>query len=121
MPITPFLFRNAQIFPHGVLLWRWFRSESLQICHAVDKIGSPWTSNNHYYNNLQGNILLYSIFIYQQVSLVVELDDVHDYNDSLAEAVVENAKRYISMVSDIVYELLPLYKEKEVGSFLKNV
>lgn len=47
--------------------------------------------------------------------MVVELDDVHDYNDSLAEAVIENTKRYINMVSEIVYELLPSYKEKDVG------
>jgi DNA replication licensing factor MCM7 len=50
----------------------------------------------------------------EQVELVVELDDVHDFDSDLVEAFINNARRYSAMVSDVVYELLPTYKEKEV-------
>ena len=38
------------------------------------------------------------------------------FDQDLAEAVVENARRYTSLVSDVVAELLPEYKTREVGA-----
>ena len=32
----------------------------------------------------------------------------------LAEAIVQNTRRYVSIFSDVVSELLPIYKQKEV-------
>lgn len=47
-----------------------------------------------------------------QVSLCVDLDDVYDYNDSLVDAIVQNARRYTTLFSDVILELLPSYKER---------
>uniref|UniRef100_A0A8D8B713 DNA replication licensing factor MCM7 n=1 Tax=Culex pipiens TaxID=7175 RepID=A0A8D8B713_CULPI len=49
----------------------------------------------------------------EQVGLTVDLDDVATYNDQLAEAIQKNARRYIKLFSDTVFELLPSYKERE--------
>lgn len=52
----------------------------------------------------------------EQVDFVVDLNDLADFDPDLAEAIVENAKRYYKIVCDVVSELLPGYKEKEVVS-----
>lgn len=44
----------------------------------------------------------------------IELDDVHDFDDELAIAILENARRYENLMSDLVYEILPNYKEREI-------
>nr|CAD7410975.1 unnamed protein product [Timema poppensis] len=49
-----------------------------------------------------------------QVSLVVELDDLLEFDSELAESVLANTRRYCNLVSDVVYELLPDFKQKEV-------
>lgn len=48
--------------------------------------------------------------------MYVELDDVHDYNEELANAIIDNTRRYSNLVSDLIFELLPKYKEREVGA-----
>ncbi|RMB92773.1 hypothetical protein DUI87_30823 [Hirundo rustica rustica] len=50
----------------------------------------------------------------KQVALWVALDDVAEDDPELAEAVVDNARRYGRVFSDAVYELLPLYGSAEV-------
>lgn len=45
---------------------------------------------------------------------MVDLDDLHDAQEELAEAVRQNTRRYTNMVSDVVYEMLPDYKHREV-------
>ncbi|KAF2880379.1 hypothetical protein ILUMI_25795 [Ignelater luminosus] len=50
----------------------------------------------------------------EQVALNIELDDVSDYDESLAKAITNNTRRYVNMMSDIVYELLPTFKEHDV-------
>ncbi|XP_061709388.1 DNA replication licensing factor Mcm7 [Cydia pomonella] len=52
----------------------------------------------------------------EQVAFTVELDDLHETNEDLAEAVRQNTRRYTSMVSDVVYEMLPDYKHREVAA-----
>lgn len=44
----------------------------------------------------------------------MDLDDLHEANEDLADAVKQNTRRYTNMVSDIVYEMLPDYKHREV-------
>ncbi|XP_065079085.1 DNA replication licensing factor Mcm7 [Ochlerotatus camptorhynchus] len=50
----------------------------------------------------------------EQVGLTIDLDDVASYNDQLAEAIQGNCRRYVKLVSDTIFELLPSYKEREV-------
>ncbi|KOB64908.1 Uncharacterized protein OBRU01_22755 [Operophtera brumata] len=50
----------------------------------------------------------------ESVSFVVELDDLHEAQEELAEAVRQNTRRYTNMVSDVVYEMLPDYKHREI-------
>lgn len=42
------------------------------------------------------------------------MDDIADYNESLAQAIQENARRYASFFANVIQELLPNYKEREV-------
>lgn len=44
----------------------------------------------------------------------VELDDLYDFNEDLAKAVQGNARRYTNLLSDIVYELLPTFVQREI-------
>lgn len=50
----------------------------------------------------------------EQVSLVIDLEHVQDYEPDLSDAIVENTRRYVSLFSDAVQELLPEYKQKDV-------
>lgn len=52
----------------------------------------------------------------EQVSMWLELDDLHDFDDELATAIMENTRRYENLVSDLIYEILPNYKEREVSA-----
>ncbi|ALC43652.1 Mcm7 [Drosophila busckii] len=50
----------------------------------------------------------------EQVLITIDLDHLADFNESLAEAVTENCRRYASIFSDVIAELLPSYKQHEV-------
>lgn len=50
----------------------------------------------------------------EQVLLTVDLDHLAEFNEGLAEAVVNNSRRYAAMFSDVIAEMLPNYKEHEV-------
>ncbi|KAL4220076.1 Mcm2-7 hexameric complex component [Mactra antiquata] len=50
----------------------------------------------------------------EQVGLTIDLDDVYDHDPDLAEAIVENTRRYASIFAEVVQELLPDYREREV-------
>lgn len=50
----------------------------------------------------------------EQVGLWIDLDDIRDHDPELADAIVENSRRYVHLFSEIVQELLPEYREKEV-------
>uniref|UniRef100_A0A0B6ZXU6 DNA replication licensing factor MCM7 n=1 Tax=Arion vulgaris TaxID=1028688 RepID=A0A0B6ZXU6_9EUPU len=50
----------------------------------------------------------------EQVAITIEVDDVADYDPDLGESILENARRYVQIFGDAVYELLPDYKQKEV-------
>lgn len=53
-----------------------------------------------------------------QVSLHIELDDLDHFDNSLADAVSANARRYTSMIADVVQDLLPSYKDHEVSTLV---
>ncbi len=42
------------------------------------------------------------------------MDDLAEYNESLAEAVQQNTRRYVSFFANVISELLPSYKERDV-------
>lgn len=71
-------------------------------------------SFTYYKNNLQMKIHISGPLI--QVELCIELDDLEEFDPDLVEAVLNNTKRYVNMVSDIVYSLLPNYKHKDVSN-----
>lgn len=50
----------------------------------------------------------------EQVEITMELDEISEYEPELAEAVQENGRRYTNLFADVIYDLLPDYKEKEV-------
>lgn len=50
----------------------------------------------------------------EQVLITIDLDDLAEFNESLAEAVIENCRRYAAIFSDVIAELLPSYKQQEV-------
>lgn len=50
----------------------------------------------------------------EQVEFVVELDDLNIYDSDLVAAVMGNTRRYTNIISDVVYDLLPTFKEREV-------
>ncbi|XP_023319814.1 DNA replication licensing factor mcm7 [Eurytemora carolleeae] len=49
----------------------------------------------------------------EQNSLVLDLDDVAEFDQDLAEAVRGNTRRYVSLVEDVIDTLIPEYKERE--------
>lgn len=49
----------------------------------------------------------------EQVALYVELDDVHEYDEDLAQAIINNTRRYSVMCTDIIFDILPQFKERE--------
>ena len=51
----------------------------------------------------------------EQVQLEIDLDDIMDHDPELAEAIIENSRRYQALFADAVAELLPQYKEKDVS------
>lgn len=50
----------------------------------------------------------------EQVNITIDLDDLADYNEPLAQAVQQNCRRYVSFFANVIQELLPNYKEHEV-------
>lgn len=50
----------------------------------------------------------------EQVLLTIDLDHLAEFNEGLAEAVVSNSRRYAALFSDVIAEMLPNFKEREV-------
>lgn len=48
------------------------------------------------------------------MALTIDIEDVTEHDPDLAQAMVENTRRYINLFADAVQELLPDYKEREV-------
>ena len=43
----------------------------------------------------------------EEVELVVDLDDVSEFDVELADAIRQNARRYQQLFSEVVFEMLP--------------
>lgn len=39
---------------------------------------------------------------------------MHEFNESLVEAITQNTRRYSNLFSEVILELLPTYKERNV-------
>lgn len=52
----------------------------------------------------------------EQVALTIDIEDVTEHDPDLAQAMIENTRRYINLFADAVQELLPDYKEREVSN-----
>jgi DNA replicative helicase MCM subunit Mcm2 (Cdc46/Mcm family) len=63
-------------------------------------------------------ILLYVFSL--QNSIVVDLDDLSQFNPDLSETVQANARTYMKLISDIVFEMLPSLKDRDVRNFASN-
>ncbi|KAJ8920651.1 hypothetical protein NQ315_004790 [Exocentrus adspersus] len=50
----------------------------------------------------------------EQIAMYVELDDLNDFDEELASAVLANTRRYSNLISDIVYDLLPSFIQRDV-------
>jgi len=50
----------------------------------------------------------------EQTALYIDIDDVQETDPALAESIMENTKRYTDIFSDVIFEMLPEYKEREV-------
>lgn len=50
----------------------------------------------------------------EQIALYIDLDDVHEYDDDLAKAILQNTKRYTNLFSDVVFDILPTFVEREI-------
>ncbi|CAF3801863.1 unnamed protein product, partial [Adineta steineri] len=50
----------------------------------------------------------------EQTTLVIDLDDIATVDPELADAISENCRRYTQLFAQVVQELLPELKDKEV-------
>ncbi|XP_046821339.1 DNA replication licensing factor Mcm7 [Vespa crabro] len=50
----------------------------------------------------------------EQIALIIELDDIQEFDDELAAAIANNTRRYINLLLELVQEILPEFKEKPV-------
>ena len=50
----------------------------------------------------------------EQTTLVVDIDDIARVDPELADAILDNSRRYIQIFSQVVQEMLPELKDKEV-------
>lgn len=49
----------------------------------------------------------------EKSAIWIELDDIFEHDVSLAQAILQNAKRYVTLFSDAIAELLPEFRTKE--------
>lgn len=54
----------------------------------------------------------------EAVALQIDIDDVTTHDEDLSKAILANTKRYSAIFSDVVQELLPVYREKQVDIIL---
>ena len=52
----------------------------------------------------------------EQIAIHIDLADLANHDQELADACVDNAKRYNELFYDAVQELLPEYKDKDVST-----
>ena len=52
---------------------------------------------------------------------MIDLDDIATIDPELADAIAENCRRYTQLFSQVVQELLPELKDKEVNELKENI
>ncbi|KAF8789033.1 DNA replication licensing factor MCM7 like protein [Argiope bruennichi] len=52
----------------------------------------------------------------EQVMMTVDLDDVAVMFEDLCEAILQNARRYSALFADVIQEMLPNYKIRDVAA-----
>ena len=57
----------------------------------------------------------------EQTTLVVDIDDIARVDPELADAILDNSRRYIQIFSQVVQEMLPELKDKEVKIDLRMI
>ncbi|CAF1214045.1 unnamed protein product [Rotaria sp. Silwood1] len=50
----------------------------------------------------------------EQTTLVIDIDDIATVDPELADAIIENSRRYTQLFSQVVQEMLPELKDKEI-------
>lgn len=50
----------------------------------------------------------------EQTALNIHLDDIAEFDNELADAIIGNARRYTILASDVVFELLPKFVQHDV-------
>ncbi|KAF5306655.1 hypothetical protein FQA39_LY08844 [Lamprigera yunnana] len=50
----------------------------------------------------------------EQTAMYIDLDDVNDHDENLANAIVSNTRRYVNILSEVVFDLLPTFREHDV-------
>ena len=51
----------------------------------------------------------------EQISLYIDLNDLASFDQDLADACLENSKRYNEIFYEAIQELIPEYKDKDVN------
>ncbi|XP_066588557.1 DNA replication licensing factor Mcm7 [Prorops nasuta] len=64
--------------------------------------------------NFKYRSLLTKVAHREQISFMIELDDLHEFDDELAVAVANNTRRYINLAQELIQEILPDFKERPV-------
>ncbi|KFM80590.1 hypothetical protein X975_03952, partial [Stegodyphus mimosarum] len=66
--------------------------------------------------SLKYGLQLVQIAHREQVAITIELDDVAEMFEDLCEAIEENARRYSALFADVIQEMLPDYKTRQVAA-----
>ncbi|KAF4519317.1 hypothetical protein B566_EDAN005257, partial [Ephemera danica] len=59
--------------------------------------------------------MMTSIAHREEAAMTIDLDDLNEFDSDLAESVRTNTRSYTKLISEIVFDLLPTYKEREVA------
>ncbi len=88
--------------------------------HASSLLSLPETIKNFLAefctNDEEGNkIFKYAVQLTrlahrEQVNITIDMDDLADYNESLALAIQQNTRRYANFFANVIQEMLPNYK-----------
>ena len=65
-------------------------------------------------NEIDGIVSQTKLAHREQVSLTIDLEDVGEHDPDLSDAILENSRRYSLLFADVVQDMLPDYKEREV-------
>ncbi|RXG52413.1 hypothetical protein Avbf_16256 [Armadillidium vulgare] len=50
----------------------------------------------------------------EQVDITIDADHIGEFDPELAEAIIENTRRYVLLFSEVIFQMMPDYKTREV-------